>query len=155
MKKPRILVTSVYDAVKYVMKHIQYEYAKKTDTYAVISIQDTAGFGIEFRESSYCKGVLTLYFDDIEEPCPGYQLINAAQAEQVIHFIKEHLDVDTLLIHCYAGVSRSRAVGVFASELLGISFSSGRAFNEYVYSILKDTAKEIEANEKSSSINPE
>ena len=152
MKKPRILVMSVQDAVKYVLKHIQYEYARKTDTYAVISIQDTSGFGIEFRESSYCKGVLTLYFDDIEEPCSGYQLINAAQAEQIIQFIKNHQDIDTLLIHCYAGVSRSRAVGVFASELLGIPFSTDRAFNEYVYSILKDTAKEVETTEKSSSI---
>ncbi|WP_019680613.1 hypothetical protein [Ruminococcus flavefaciens] len=152
MKKPRILVMSVQDAVKYVLKHIQYEYAQKTDTYAVISIQDTEGFGIEFRDSSYCKDVLTLYFDDLEESCPGYKMINDAQAEQIIHFIKDHQDVDTLLIHCYAGVSRSRAVGVFASELLGIPFSSGRAFNEYVYSMLKDAVKEIEANEESSTI---
>ena len=144
MKKPSILVMSLQDAVKYVLKHIQYEYAKKTDTYAVISIQDTTGFGIEFRESSYCKGVLTLYFDDIEDTCPGYKLINDAQAEQIIHFIMDHQDVDTLLIHCYAGVSRSRAIGVFASELLGLSFPSDRAFNEYVYSLLKDMAQEME-----------
>lgn len=38
-----------------------------TDTYAVISIQDshTQGFGVQFTENQFCKGVLTLMLDDI------------------------------------------------------------------------------------------
>ena len=137
------MVSSLQDAVKYVLKHNQYEYNQRKDTYAVISIQDTNGFGIEFTENRYCKGVLTLYFDDIEEPCPGYMLITKAQAGQIIRFIKKHKDVDTLLIHCYAGVSRSRAVGVFAREVLQIPPADENDYNEYVYATLKKVWKEL------------
>jgi hypothetical protein len=64
----RILVRSVHEAFEYVMAHYypfgQAEFAEKTDTYAVISIQDshTGGFGFCFQENQYCKGVLTLQF---------------------------------------------------------------------------------------------
>ena len=137
MKKPRILVTSIHEAVKYVLKHIQYEYGKKTDTYAVISIQDPCGFGFEFNKTHYCKGVLTLYFDDIEEPGGGGRLITPSQAKQIVRFIQDHMDVDTLLIHCYAGVSRSRAVGVFARYMFGLSPFGEISYNEYVCSLLR------------------
>lgn len=76
----RILVRSVYDAFEYVMKHYWpaelEEFAEAKDTYAVISIQDThtGGFGVAFTESRTCKGVLTLYFDDIIRPVEGYVL---------------------------------------------------------------------------------
>ena len=137
MKKPRNLVTSVDEAVKYVLKHIQYEYAKKTDTYAVISIQDPGGFGFEFNETRYCKGVLTVYFDDVEEPGGGCKLITSSQARQIVHFIQDHMNVDTLLIHCYAGVSRSRAVGVFARYMFDLPRVEDLSYNEYVYSLLR------------------
>ena len=68
MKKPRILVVSAQNALRYVMKHFcepgVTEYAEETDTYAAISIQDTygGGFGFELKKNKYCKDVLTLYF---------------------------------------------------------------------------------------------
>lgn len=47
----------------------------------------------------------------------------------------------TLLVHCYGGESRSRAVGAFAEEMLGRSsqklFKTGHP-NMYVYNTLKD-----------------
>ena len=71
----RVLVKSVHGAFDYVMEHYYpFEMADEaaeqgalTDTYAVISIQDshTGGFGVTFAENQFCKGVLTLYFDDI------------------------------------------------------------------------------------------
>lgn len=71
----RVIVKSVHGAFDYVMEHY-YPYGMAaeaaeqgalTDTYAVISIQDshTGGFGVTFAENQFCKGVLTLYFDDI------------------------------------------------------------------------------------------
>lgn len=143
MKKPRILVTSARGALRYVMRHFcdpgETDWPEKTDTYAAISIQDTigGGFGFELKENRYCKGVLTLYFDDIEEPYHNLELMNAMQAKQIIKFIKEHDDVDTLLIHCFAGVSRSRAVGVFANELLNNPSTNELGYNEYVYEMLQ------------------
>lgn len=56
-------------------------------------------------------------------------------------------DVDTLLIHCYAGQSRSRAVGAFAVKLLGgdnsVYFKKYNP-NEYVYNLLIQTLPDVQ-----------
>lgn len=154
----RILVRSVYDAFEYVMKHYWpaelEEFAEAKDTYAVISIQDThtGGFGLQFTESKTCKGVLTLYFDDIIRPVEGYVLFDEDHARQIIEFLQEHRQAETLLIHCYAGQSRSRAVGAFALRMLGgdnSRYFNDERLNEHVYSTLvsvwqKITEKEAE-----------
>ena len=143
MKK--ILVRSVYDAFEYVMKHYwpagMEEFAEAQDTYAVISIQDThtGGFGLTFTESHTCKGVLTLYFDDIIRPVDGYVLFNEDQARQVIDFINSHRTAETLLVHCYGGQSRSRAVGAFALKMLGgdnRKYFEDTRLNRHVYDTL-------------------
>ena len=148
MRKPRILVTSAREALRYVMSHFCQpgvtEYPENSDKYAAISIQDTigGGFGFELKKNRYCKGVLTIYFDDIEQPENGLKLIGASQAKQIIEFINRHKDVDTLLIHCFAGVSRSRAVGMFAREMLGIQPTNEADYNHYVYEMLKNNWRE-------------
>lgn len=92
----RVLVKSVYSAFDYVMEHYYPEgleaNAERKDTYAVISIQDThtGGFGFIFSESNFCKGVLTLYFDDIVKEVPGAVLFDDEMAEKIISFIIEH-----------------------------------------------------------------
>lgn len=142
----QIMVRSVYSAFDYVMEHYYPEgleaNAERKDTYAVISIQDThtGGFGITFSETKFCKGVLTLYFDDIVKEVPGAVLFDDEMAEQIIAFINAHKDVDTLLIHCYAGQSRSRAVGAFAVKMLGgdnSKYFKGAVPNQYVYDVLE------------------
>ena len=114
-----------------------------TDTYAVISIQDsyTQGFGFQFTENQFCKGVLTLLFDDIVSEVDGAVLFNDEMADQIIEFIEQYKSfVDTLLIHCYAGQSRSRAVGAFAVDMLGGDnskyFEEGSP-NQYIYDVLE------------------
>ena len=148
----RVLVKSVYDAFEYVMQHFycfgQADMAERKDTYAVISIQDThiGGFGVTFAENKFCKGVLTLYFDDVVKETKGAVLFDENMADSVIAFIRSHMDVDTLLIHCYAGQSRSRAIGAFAKKMMGKSnqtyFSADKLWagtpNEYVYNMLED-----------------
>lgn len=111
---------------------------ERKDTY----IQDTptGGFDVTFSESKTCKGVLTLYFDDIVKEVPGAVLFNDEMAEQIIAFINSHKDVDTLLVHCYAGQSRSRAVGAFAVKMLGgdnFRYFKGAIPNQHVYDILE------------------
>ncbi len=121
----RVLVKSVFDAFEYVMQHYYpvglEEMVEKSDNYVVISIQDshTNGFGVTFTENQFCKGVLTLYFDDIAGEVDKAVLFSMEMAEQIIEFIKKHKKVETLLIHCYAGQSRSCAVGAFAVKMLG------------------------------------
>lgn len=114
-----------------------------TDTYAVISIQDshTQGFGFQFTENQFCKGVLTLYFDDIVKEVDGAVLFDDEMSDEIISFIEKHRrSVDTLLIHCYAGQSRSHAVGAFAVEMIGGDnskyFEEGTP-NQYIYDVLE------------------
>ena len=144
-----IMTISASGAFRYVMQHFPEpgitEYPKRTDTYAVISIQDTAhgGFGFELKENDYCKGVLTLYFDDIEKPQQDAKRMTEGQAAEIIQFIIVHTDdVDTLLIHCFAEISRSRAVERFAREILALPPMNDKIYNEYVYSTLNRVWKE-------------
>ena len=142
----RVTVKSVFDAFEYVMQHYYpaglEDMVERSDTYAVISIQDshTNGFGVTFSENKYCKGVLTLQFDDIIREVEGAVLFSEDMAVQIIKFIKKYEFVDTLLIHCYAGQSRSRAVGAFAVKMLGgdnsIYFAQYN-LNMYVYNTLE------------------
>lgn len=142
----RVVVKSVFDTFEYVMQ--QYypagleEMVERSDTYAIISIQDThtGGFGVSFTPSQYCRDVLTLYFDDVIREVEGAVLFTDEMAGQIINFIKKNRKVDTLLIHCYAGQSRSRAVGAFAVKMIGGDnsryFSQGNP-NMYVYDTLE------------------
>lgn len=61
-------------------------------------------------------------------------------ADQIIAFVLAHRSVETLLVHCYGGQSRSRAVGAFAVEMLGGNskryFETGSP-NQYVYDVLE------------------
>lgn len=114
-----------------------------TDTYAVISIQDfhTQGFGFQFTENQFCMGVLTLMFDDIVTQVEGAVLFNDEMGDKIIEFIERYKNsVDTLLIHCYAGQSRSRAVGAFAVEMLGgdnSKYFEEETPNQYIYDVLE------------------
>ncbi len=142
----RVLLRSVFDAFEYVMDHY-YPFgmealAQRKDSYAVISIQDshTQGFGFEFTESVSCKGVLTLYFDDVIRPVEGLTPFSEADAEEILDFVAAQRSTETLLVHCYAGESRSRAVAAFLVKLLGRDnsefFRTGRP-NELVYETLE------------------
>ena len=149
----RVLIKSVHEAFDYAMQHYYpfgmnneaSELGALTDSYIVISIQDshTGGFGIKFEENQFCKGVLTLYFDDIVTEVDGAVLFDDDMADQIIDFIElKKSKVDTLLIHCYAGQSRSRAVGAFAVKMLGGDNSKyfiKNAPNMYVYDVLEAT----------------
>lgn len=141
----RILVRNVYDAFDYVMEHYYpaglKDMAERTDSYAVISIQDshTGGFGFRFTESECCREALTLIFDDIEREVEGAVLFSDDMADSIIDFIRRNRDADTLLVHCYGGQSRSMAVGAFAMRLAGkddSSFFTDHDPNSFVYGTL-------------------
>ncbi len=107
MHSPNVLIRSVHGALRYLGDHIggtlEAEYPENYHTYAVISIQDLQEqYGFQFTESRYCQGVLTLCFDDIEEPWYGLWLMTAEQARQIIRFLDEYRTATDLLI-CLIG----------------------------------------------------
>ena len=141
----RVMVRSIHEAFDYVMAHYYpaglEELAERTDTYAVISIQDThtGGFGVEFTENRFCEGVLTLGFDDVVAPVEGAVVFSREMADEIIDFILLNRDAETLLIHCYGGQSRSMAVGAFAVKMLGgdnSRYFSEKNPNKLVYETL-------------------
>ncbi len=140
-----LLIKSVHDAWDYVMEHY-YCFGEEAcgirkDSYAIISIQDThtEGFGFQFTENQFCKAVLTLHFDDIVREVEGAVLFDADMAAKIIAFVEGLPAVDTLLVHCYGGQSRSRAVGAFILHMLGrdnSAFFKRADPNQHVYETL-------------------
>lgn len=142
MKKPNLLICSAEDALKYVLSHFSDPKTGRPpmtkESYAVISIQDSGkwNFGFTLAENKFCRGVLTVYFDDIEEREYGVRLMKVQQAEQIIAFLRKYDKVDTMLIHCFAGKSRSAAVGKFAAELYDLPVPEYPYYNTWVYGML-------------------
>lgn len=60
----------------------------------------------------------TWKFYDIEQDINPYKAITFNQAKEIFEFIKLH-EGKNLIVHCYAGVSRSSAIGEFYWEMLG------------------------------------
>ena len=115
MNQPKLMVCSAQDALRYVLAHFSDPKTgrapQNTKPYAAISIQDSGdwNFGFRLTENKFCCGVLNLQFDDFEEPESGIKLMNEKQAAQIIEFLMQHRDTETILIHCFAGRSRSAA----------------------------------------------
>lgn len=135
----QVLVKSLFDCFDYVTDY------RGTESFVIISIQDAkpGGFGVQFVPTEHCKEVLTVYFDDAEEQTDHVTLFTQEQAVQIIKFIRRNRHrAQQLLLHCYAGQSRSMAVGAFAVKMLG--GNNQRYFevanpNRLVYQTLLDT----------------
>jgi len=86
--------------------------------------------------------VLRLEFDDISEPENPYILFDEALAVQVIDFVEEVRDsheVEGILVHCEAGISRSSAVAKWISKKYVLPFPSNyNLYNKHVYRTLRE-----------------
>lgn len=60
----------------------------------------------------------TWKFYDIEYDINNYKAITFEQAKEIYEFIKNN-EGKKLIVHCYAGVARSGAIGEFYWEMLG------------------------------------
>jgi predicted protein tyrosine phosphatase len=101
-----------------------------------ISIRDAREAGV--RLSPRFEAVLTLIFDDTSVLAVGVegvrfvQTITAAQADSVVAFLREHDNATMLMIHCTAGVSRSRSLAAAICVSLGLPYEY-TVINDYVY----------------------
>ena len=97
------------------------EYAENgaPERQALISIMDHKR---DARERFPAPRVLRLCFEDAMDADNGQNLITAEQAEAVCRFVlREKDEIDTLIVHCTAGVSRSAAVAAAVRKGLGES----------------------------------
>ena len=89
---------------------------KIEDNTIIISINDLDSKPLKFKNA---KDVLYLYFDDVEKQIGMCCPMNESDAAKVKDFVECWKDrVDTIIVHCLAGISRSGAIGYFLEHLL-------------------------------------
>lgn len=71
----------------------------------------------------------------------GPKLFTKQDAKQIIDFVEKNKNkVDTIFVHCDAGISRSAAVAKFIAEIYKLKFPEGYAiYNKHVYRVLRNT----------------
>lgn len=91
--------------------------------------------------------ILRLQFDDKDQAGENVVLFDAAMAQKVLAFVHANEQLDTLVVHCLMGQSRSAAIALFIAELLGVPcFKNNRPvttttwtqYNRKVYRVLSD-----------------
>ncbi len=83
------------------------------EKYIVISIRSPHAYPVELKEDSNRLGVLQLAFSDIDRVVdhPKAVLMTKEQAKQILGFYSFYkAKVDTVVVNCEAGISRSSAV---------------------------------------------
>lgn len=114
---------------------------KSFTNYAIISVQDGCdNLGISFKRSKRCKAVLELEFDDIDSDKEKGILFTNKNAEKIIRFVQRYEDIDTLIIHCNNGLSRSAAIKNALDECFELpSLSIPAVMNRHIYSTIIKT----------------
>lgn len=80
----------------------------------------------------------------------GAKLFSQSDAKQVIEFAENLKNqVDTIFVHCDAGISRSAAVAKFIAEMYSLRFpESYMLYNKYVYRVLRNTLNNMTWKER-------
>lgn len=124
--KVRVLSKKIFDEVLPKMR-IDNTNVIEHVSEAFISILNSEQPNSSYFDKDY-PNVLRLVFDDVtdeeldrivSETAKGLVLFSREQAEQVLSFLEANKNVDTLYVHCTAGVSRSGAIGTIANDLYG------------------------------------
>lgn len=104
-------------------------------TRATISISDTVAEMEQMKTILPPHKSLFLVFDDDDES------MVAAQAQAIREFVLAR-PLDSFLVHCYMGISRSAAVAKWIVEQLDVDdpeMEAYKHYNKHVYSLLKET----------------
>ena len=108
------------------------------DNVAIISVNTYTHWNGQFKEETLFDkfenftnntNLLKLWFDDVSEPTTwngmNNKLFDADDARKVVEFINEKQNtVDTFIVHCTAGISRSGAIGMFIKDYLDCEIES-------------------------------
>jgi predicted protein tyrosine phosphatase len=89
--------------------------------YAMISILGNPDEQIKLEDDPKRIFYLRMNFDDLDEDIEPekYHLFNEDDAKEILAFAKKAKNnIDALIVHCEAGISRSPAVGLALAQLL-------------------------------------
>lgn len=108
-----------------VMSRAEVQTYNPPDGAVVISINEPHGKGIpQAHLADNYSAYLRLYFDDAEPTfyaVAGAHYMEEGHAEEVVKFLRDYKDAPELVIHCFAGISRSTGTALAALEILGAS----------------------------------
>jgi predicted protein tyrosine phosphatase len=104
----------------------------------------------ESRSTGYCReailhmdawrDVLRLKFHDVEPELDGYDYVifSHDDVKKIFDFLKKHEDeIDEVVVHCEAGISRSAAVSKFIAVIYGLEFPENyMLYNRNIFSTL-------------------
>jgi predicted protein tyrosine phosphatase len=116
---------------------------------AIISITEP---GSPAKLSDKWTHVLRLQFHDIDREVSSkdgtpYVMFNKEMATSVLEFYKNlPEDIDMLVVHCHAGISRSAGVVLALCDIFNITdvYKNYPLYNKHVYKTIKSTHAEIE-----------
>ena len=119
----------------------------------IVSITSGASDVARLPRTDMCLGILRLVFPDADAPSalyPPHALFNVSHARQIWAFVLQHREnVERVLVHCDAGLSRSPAVAAAIAPALGVDpsdFTQGRYQpNRLVLRVLSEAASEFAA----------
>lgn len=126
----------------------QSDFLNNNPRQACLSIITTPREVFELREEwMFSKQVMFEDTDNVEHP----RALSSEMAEDIVKFLMEVNDTDyeDLTVHCFAGVSRSRAVVLFYEEVLrgnvveDINRTPFITHNRFVYSCLVKAYRKI------------
>ena len=95
----------------------RYTYKQNTEDYIIISISEPNEKAPKFNRTSHLKDVLYLYFEDISEPSDTHVTMSNQDAINILEFIDRYKNVNNIIIHCLAGVSRSVSIKCALDEI--------------------------------------
>lgn len=84
---------------------------------ALVSIRDVTQEPLVPRPG--WADIVDVRFADVDTADRGLELFGTSHAQAIVEFVRKNQDREELVVHCHAGYSRSAAVALFASELLG------------------------------------
>lgn len=134
---------------------VQYSYVAHMETSVIISICDSYDLYPKFKRmsSNGIKDILHLSFDDVQLPSGAseryiwkkdegllldtldnapYVVISEKDAKDIVSFVKKwHDKVDTIIVHCNAGISRSS--GICAAIMKAMTGDDSQIFENSRY----------------------
>jgi hypothetical protein len=121
---------------------ISYSYHTNPEDYIIISVNDYDYKPANFdRQNNKIKAVLKLYFNDIEFQTERGIMMSEQDAERIRMFVDTWKDkVSNIVVHCFAGISRSAGVACAVSKYLNGSdydiWNSGKYYpNSHCYKL--------------------
>ncbi len=114
-----------------VLGRLEAMFLDRSDPHAVISIREPGSDEPRIPENEHCRGILRLCFHDVDRDAEGKRLFTAGEAHQILAFVERvRPEIETLVIHCEAGISRS--AGVAAALAKVYEGNDGFFFEHYI-----------------------